>query len=146
MNDVHVFDIDTNHWDRVTTSEYRPRPRCRHTANIVKGQLYVFGGNDCELSFNDIWMLYIGVQVPQPSLPKDMLHLLESGQFADVTFVIGDQRMKGHKAILASRSNFFKNMFTVGMRECEEQVVTVQDIGLQTFQKLLEFIYTDQLS
>jgi hypothetical protein len=65
-------------------------------------------------------MLYIGVQVPQPSLPKDMLTLLESGQFADVTFVIGDQRIKGHKAILATRSNFFKNMFTSGMRECEE--------------------------
>ena len=143
MNDVHVFDIDSNHWEKVQTSDYRPRPRCRHTANIVKGQLYVFGGNDCELSFNDIWMLYIGVQVPQASLHRDMLCLLEQGDFADVTFVIGDTRIKGHKCILASRSSFFKNMFTVGMRECEESVISVQDINLQTFKKLLEFIYSD---
>jgi len=37
MNDVHVFDIENNHWEKVTCSEFKPRPRCRHTANIVKG-------------------------------------------------------------------------------------------------------------
>ena len=73
MNDVHVFDVDQNRWDKVQTYGYKPRPRCRHTANIVKGQLYIFGGNDCELSFNDIWVLSIGVQVPDPTLSKDMI-------------------------------------------------------------------------
>ena len=63
-----------------------------------------------------------------------------------MTFVIGESRIRGHRAILASRSNFFKNMFTVGMRECEESVISVQDISLPTFQKLLEFIYSDQLT
>lgn len=105
--------------------------------------MYVFGGNDCELSFHDIWMLYIGVQVPQPNLSRDLLSLLESSSFADVTFVIGDSRIRGHRCILASRSNFFKNMFTVGMRESEESIITVQDITLPTFKKLLEFIYSD---
>jgi hypothetical protein len=75
-----------------------------------------------------------------------MLSLLESGEFSDVTFVINDTRIKGHKCILASRSSFFKNMFTVGMRECEESVISVQDISRPTFQKLLEFIYSDQLT
>ena len=63
--------------------------------------------------------------MPQPSLPKEMMCLLESGQFADVTFVIGDAKIRGHRCILASRSNFFTNMFTVGMRESEESVITV---------------------
>lgn len=62
-----------------------------------------------------------------------MLHLLESGEFSDVTFVINDTRIRGHKCILASRSSFFKNMFTVGMRESEESVISVQDISLTTF-------------
>ena len=91
-------------------------------------------------------MLYIGVQVPQANLHKDMLNLLETGEFADVTFIINETRIKGHKCILASRSNFFKNMFTVGMRESEESIISVQDISLPTFQKLLEFIYSDQLN
>jgi hypothetical protein len=34
-------------------------------------------------------------------------------------------------------------MFTVGMRESEESIITVQDITLPTFKKLLEFIYSD---
>ena len=63
-----------------------------------------------------------------------------------MTFVIGEHRIRGHRSILACRSNFFKNMFTVGMRESEESVISVQDISLATFKKLLEFIYSDQLS
>lgn len=145
MNDVHVFDIENNYWEKVVTSEFKPRPRCRHTANIVKGQLYIFGGNDCELSFNDIWMLSIGVQVPEPQMSKDLLKMLENEHFADVTSVVGDTKVKAHKCILASRSNFFENMFSVGMRETQESVISVQDISLPTFKKLLEFIYSDQL-
>ena len=91
-------------------------------------------------------MLYIGVQVPQANLHKDMLNLLETGEFSDVTFIISETRIKGHKCILASRSSFFKNMFTVGMRESEESIISVQDISLSTFMKLLEFIYSDQLN
>lgn len=75
-----------------------------------------------------------------------MLQLLERGEFADVTFIINETRIKGHKCILASRSSFFKNMFTVGMRESEESIISVQDINLPTFMKLLEFIYSDQLN
>ena len=117
MNDVHVFDIEKNHWQKVTCSEFKPRPRCRHTANIVKGQLYIFGGNDCELSFNDIWMLSIGVQVSEPQMSKDLLNMLDSENFADVTFILGETKLKAHKCILAARSSFFENMFSVGMRE-----------------------------
>ena len=91
-------------------------------------------------------MLYIGVQVPQAHLHRDMLQMLEMGEFSDVTFIINETRIKGHKCILASRSSFFKNMFTVGMRESEESIISVQDINLPTFMKLLEFIYSDQLN
>ena len=84
--------------------------------------------------------------MPQANLHKDMLRLLETGEFSDVTFIINETRIKGHKCILASRSSFFKNMFTVGMRESEESIISVQDISLPTFQKLLEFIYSDQLN
>lgn len=81
--------------------------------------------------------------MPPPCLGKDMISLMEQGTFSDVTFVIGDTRIKAHKCILASRSNFFANMFNVGMREAEESVISVQDINLATFKKLLQFIYSD---
>lgn len=146
MNDVHVFDIENYRWSKIETHGYKPRPRCRHTANIVKGQLYIFGGNDCELSFNDILALPIGVQVPEPTILKDMVSMLDNGTFSDVVFVLGDSRIKAHKCILASRCSFFASMFSVGMRESQESVISVQDITPFTFKCLLEFIYTDQIN
>ena len=78
-------------------------------------------------------------------MSKDLLEILQSENFADVTFVIGDAKVKAHKCILASRSSFFNNMFSVGMKEAQESVISVQDIKLLTFTKLLEFIYSDEL-
>lgn len=75
-----------------------------------------------------------------------MITLLNDSEFSDVTFVIGESRIRGHKCILATRSAFFRNMFTSGMRETEDSVISVQDISLTTFQKLLEFIYSDQIT
>jgi len=76
-------------------------------------------------------------------MSKDLLKMLETGKFADVTFVVGDTKVKAHKCILASRSDFFESMFSHNMRESVESVITVQDINLPTFKKLLEFIYSD---
>ena len=42
-------------------------------------------------------------------MSKDLLKMLENEHFADVTFVVGDTKVKAHKCILASRSNFFEN-------------------------------------
>ena len=62
-------------------------------------------------------MLSIGVQVPDPTLSKDMITLLGSETFADVTFVLGEAKFKAHRCILASRCQVFNNMFSVGMKE-----------------------------
>jgi hypothetical protein len=88
-------------------------------------------------------MLSIGVQVSEPQMSKDLLNMLDSENFADVTFILGETKLKAHKCILAARSSFFENMFSVGMREAQESVISVQDINLPTFKKILEFIYSD---
>jgi len=58
-------------------------------------------------------------------MSKDLLGMLENGNFADVTFVVGDCKLKAHKCILASRSSFFQNMFTMEMREAQESVISI---------------------
>lgn len=63
--------------------------------------------------------------MPEPQLSRDLLRMLENENFADVTFILGETRVKAHKCILASRSNFFENMFSVGMREAQESVISV---------------------
>ena len=63
--------------------------------------------------------------MPEPTLIKDMLTMLENGTFADVTFVLGDVKFKGHKCLLASRCHFFANMFSLGMRVSLESIISV---------------------
>jgi len=46
-----------------------------------------------------------------------MINMFEMGTFADVTFVLGDTKIKAHSCILAIRCSVFANMFNVGMRE-----------------------------
>ena len=70
-------------------------------------------------------MMSIGVQIPEPTIIKDLMSMLEAGTFTDVTFVLGDTKFKAHRCILASRSSFFANMFGLGMKEASESVISV---------------------
>ena len=75
------------------------------------------------MSFNDTWLLSIGVQIPETSMSKDLLSMLETGKFGDVTFAVGDKKIVAHKCILASRSVFFEKMFSLGMLESTESII-----------------------
>ena len=52
--------IDDNIWEYISPAHDPPRPRCRHTSVIYKSNMYVFGGNDNEKSFNDMYVLSMG--------------------------------------------------------------------------------------
>ena len=67
-NDVFAYNIskinqnlflykDDDFWEQISPAKEPPRPRCRHTAAIHKSNMYVFGGNDNEKSFNDMYIL-----------------------------------------------------------------------------------------
>jgi len=58
-------------------------------------------------------------------MSKDLVGMLDNENFADVTFVVGDTKLRAHKCILASRSSFFESMFSVGMREAQESLISV---------------------
>ncbi len=49
--------LDDDFWEQVSPTNEPPRPRCRHTAAIYKSNMYIFGGNDNEKSFNDMHYL-----------------------------------------------------------------------------------------
>lgn len=75
VNDLHVFDMETNVWARVVSSGNAPTPRHSHAAVVHRDSLYVFGGYDgsyrCDFhEFNFItrqWTLMpSGGDVPRP--------------------------------------------------------------------------------
>jgi len=144
MNDVHMYNVECNSWSQLQTYGQKPKPRCRHTANIVKGKQFIFGGNDCEYSFNDIQVLQIGVQLPEQSLLEDFMKMKRNELFTDVTFKVGTKEIKAHRCILAARCSYFKNILTVGMRESIEKSIIISDIQAETFEKLIDYIYTEK--
>ena len=73
LNDLHVLDAENLRWQHPKIFGELPHPRCRHTANLVYGKMLVFGGNDVDTSYNDLYFLPINVQVPESDL-KDNFH------------------------------------------------------------------------
>eukprot|EP00112_Aurelia_sp_Birch-Aquarium-sp1_P017489 Seg406.3 transcript_id=Seg406.3/GoldUCD/mRNA.D3Y31 product="RING finger protein B" protein_id=Seg406.3/GoldUCD/D3Y31 len=75
-NDVHFFSTVSNSWYQPIVSGEKPTARSGHSACLIDGLLYIFGGWDAPTCFNDLWTLDIGLmsfkkvettgQVPSP--------------------------------------------------------------------------------
>jgi hypothetical protein len=63
----------------------------------------------------------------------------------DVMFVVDGRHVRLHRAILAARSEYFRNMFSNGFHESSAAVITLSDITYPVFIALIRFLYTDQL-
>lgn len=83
---------------------------------------------------------------PKRKLSVDLGALLESNKFGDIVFKLGDQLIRAHKAILASRSSVFAAMFESEMKEQTTNMVLVEDIQSEVFDELLRYIYTDKVN
>eukprot|EP01125_Pyxidicula_operculata_P014484 TRINITY_DN4825_c0_g1_i1.p1 TRINITY_DN4825_c0_g1~~TRINITY_DN4825_c0_g1_i1.p1 ORF type:complete len:363 (-),score=38.52 TRINITY_DN4825_c0_g1_i1:6-1094(-) len=72
--------------------------------------------------------------------------LLEEKILSDVTFIVEDQRICAHKALLVARCERFKAMFTGSMKESYEKEIEISSHSAICFNIMLEYIYTDTLS
>ena len=69
--------------------------------------------------------------------------LLESGDHSDVTICIGDTEFTAHKAILSAVSPVFAAMFAhAETKEAQEGEVTIEDVDVDTFDVMLQCIYS----
>lgn len=65
LDDVYVLDLSAMEWIKpvVKQASEAIQPRSAHTANFVKGKMYVFGGiTKQQKNLNDMWMLSVGTQ------------------------------------------------------------------------------------
>eukprot|EP01102_Stenamoeba_stenopodia_P019819 TRINITY_DN756_c0_g2_i1.p1 TRINITY_DN756_c0_g2~~TRINITY_DN756_c0_g2_i1.p1 ORF type:complete len:946 (+),score=195.85 TRINITY_DN756_c0_g2_i1:30-2840(+) len=69
--------------------------------------------------------------------------ILRNGYFSDVVFVLKDGKTAAaHRIILASWSDFFKALFTNGMRESSQQEIRLDDVSHAAFSLMLVFMYS----
>ncbi|XP_008545753.1 rho-related BTB domain-containing protein 1 isoform X1 [Microplitis demolitor] len=70
---------------------------------------------------------------------------LEQGLFADVMFELDDGNMSAHRAILTTRCDMMKAMFSGDYRESSAKVIVFPGVREYTFHKFLCYLYTDQV-
>jgi speckle-type POZ protein len=98
-----------------------------------------------ELSAEDV--AASSIIVPPPDWPQHFQTLLQSGQGADVSIVVGDEAFAAHRCVLAARSPLFNAALFGAMEEGTTTISCIQ-IGHmlpQVFKCLLYFIYPDSL-
>ncbi len=70
--------------------------------------------------------------------------LLQSGEFSDFEFTIGQRKFPVHKNILYSCSPYFKAMFTLDFEEKAVNSVPIEDVDADLFAEMLEYLYTSR--
>ncbi|KAK0048934.1 kelch-like protein 40a isoform X2 [Biomphalaria pfeifferi] len=66
----------------------------------------------------------------------------KSEELQDFTVTLGTTKFECHRFLLAACSGFFRGLFRSGMKETELKCVTVEDISSETFELILETLYT----
>jgi len=62
--------------------------------------------------------------------------------FSEVTFLLGNEGEESeehplHRCILSARSSHFKSMFSLGLREAEEKIITLHELPPAIFAKVM---------
>ncbi|CAG5101218.1 Similar to spopl: Speckle-type POZ protein-like (Xenopus laevis) [Cotesia congregata] len=116
--------------------------------------------NPYEMMPDDVLTLCIEVivtddKVTVPNVPfnsskiqiiEDLKELYNNRESSDVTINIENKQIKAHKVILMARSPVLAAMFTHDMSEKKSNEVFITDISPDIFEKLLQYIYTDEVS
>jgi len=76
-----------------------------------------------------------------PNLHVDMAELLRDGGKSDSVIVIGESKIFVHKEILKKRSDYFRAMFSSGLKESGEKEIKIE-ADEKLFRILLRFWYS----
>lgn len=71
--------------------------------------------------------------------------LLESGKGTDVNFEVDGEIFSAHKLVLAARSPVFRAQLFGPMKDCNTQLIKIEDMEAPVFKALLHFTYWDAL-
>ncbi|XP_078621936.1 kelch-like protein 26 [Branchiostoma floridae x Branchiostoma japonicum] len=64
----------------------------------------------------------------------------------DITLIVDGKEIPAHKNILASCSDYFRAMFTRGMRECNQDTVEIKGVPYSGLENVVQYMYTSQIT
>ncbi|KAI4889966.1 hypothetical protein NFI96_005607 [Prochilodus magdalenae] len=78
---------------------------------------------------------------PASGLGADLLDLYERGEASDISIQVGERVFSAHRAILCARSQYFRAMLCGSWMESSRQCITLQGLGPDEMEILLDFMY-----
>ncbi|XP_025196538.1 BTB/POZ domain-containing protein 9-like isoform X2 [Melanaphis sacchari] len=79
-------------------------------------------------------------------LANDIGTLYLNDRFSDVVLVVNGERFHAHRVVLASRSDYFRALLYGGLKESHQSEVEISDASINSFKKLLEYIYSGRMN
>ncbi|XP_050435394.1 BTB/POZ domain-containing protein 9-like [Adelges cooleyi] len=79
-------------------------------------------------------------------LVSDLRNLYLSDKFSDVVLIVDEERLQAHRAVLASRSEYFGSLLHGNYIESHNSEVNIKEASAFSFKILLEYIYTGRMS
>uniref|UniRef100_A0A0K0EQX4 BTB domain-containing protein n=1 Tax=Strongyloides stercoralis TaxID=6248 RepID=A0A0K0EQX4_STRER len=76
---------------------------------------------------------------------ENLSHLCFSKSLSDITLSIGETKIPAHKMVLASRSDYFKNLFNSGMKETVSCEIVLHENNIHAFKICLKYLYTGKI-
>ncbi|XP_071005806.1 BTB/POZ domain-containing protein 8 isoform X2 [Oncorhynchus clarkii lewisi] len=78
---------------------------------------------------------------PASGLGADLLDLYQRGEGSDISIQVGEQVFSCHRAVLCARSQYFRAMLCGSWMESSRQCITLQGLGPDEMEILLQFMY-----
>uniref|UniRef100_A0A182N7R5 BTB domain-containing protein n=1 Tax=Anopheles dirus TaxID=7168 RepID=A0A182N7R5_9DIPT len=78
-------------------------------------------------------------------LAAQMVKMYMNGDYADVLFVVENERIPAHRMFLAARSDYFRALLYGGLKESNQKEVKLS-VRLKPFKYLLKYMYSGKLS
>lgn len=78
---------------------------------------------------------------PACGLGSDLLSLYQRAEQCDITIRVGGNLFPCHRAILCARSQYFRAMLSGSWMESSTQDITLQGLGQEEMEVLLQFMY-----
>jgi len=100
------------------------------------------------LTGNNLKIYFDGLKITrkvEPPIALDLTPALEDDTYSDCILVCGEETLKAHKLILATRSSVFRAMFDTDMIEGRESRVVVEDLEVPVVKGLLKYLYSNQV-
>ncbi|XP_019497595.1 PREDICTED: kelch-like protein 26 isoform X1 [Hipposideros armiger] len=80
------------------------------------------------------------------SLLQGLAALRSQGQLLDIVLTVNRETFHAHKVVLAACSDYFRAMFTGGMREASQDVIELKGVSARGLQHIIDFAYSAEVT